>query len=148
MLISNELQFWTQLSKFCYLQTLPFCFCFDEWQIWWPTTVTAKPKTSWLKQNSKIALGLPWVFAFAMGICFCREVFGFCCEVFGFAVRSLVLPWGFWFCREVVCFCHEAFGFAVSYFVFAVRFLVFAMTVVGHHRQRYESCMNYLYGHL
>ena len=28
-----------------------------------------------------------------MGICFCREVFGFCCEVFVFVVRSLVLPW-------------------------------------------------------
>ena len=68
MLISNELQFWTQLSKFCYryLQTLAFCFGFDEWQIWWPTTVRAKPKTSWQKQNSKIALVLPWVFAFAM----------------------------------------------------------------------------------
>ena len=36
-----------------------------------------------------------------MGIYFCREVFGFCCKAFGFAVRSLVLRWGFWFCREV-----------------------------------------------
>ena len=44
---------------------------------------TAKPNTSQQKQNS---------FGFAVGICFCREVFGFCCEVFGFAVRSLVLP--------------------------------------------------------
>ena len=50
--------------------------------------LTAKPNTSQQKQNS---------FGFAVGICFCREVFGFCCEVFGFAVR---------------------------YFVFAVRFLV------------------------
>ena len=45
--------------------------------------LTAKPNTSQQKQNS---------FGFAVGICFCREVFGFCCEVFGFAVRSLVLP--------------------------------------------------------
>ena len=45
--------------------------------------LTAKPNTSQQKQNS---------FGFAVGICFCREVFGFCCEVFVFAVRSLVLP--------------------------------------------------------
>ena len=44
--------------------------------------LTAKPNTSQQKQNS---------FGFALGICFCREAFGFCCEVFGFAVRSLVL---------------------------------------------------------
>ena len=53
--------------------------------------LTAKPNTSQQKQNS---------FGFAVGIWFYREVFGFCCEVFGFAVRSLVLPWGFWFCRD------------------------------------------------
>ena len=45
--------------------------------------LTAKPNTSQREQNS---------FGFAVGICFCRKVFGFCCEVFGFAVRSLVLP--------------------------------------------------------
>ena len=39
---------------------------------------------------------------------------------FAFAVKYLVLPWGFWFCREVFCFCREVFGFAV--------------TVVGHRR--------------
>ena len=65
--------------------------------------LTTKSNTSRQKQNS---------FGFAVGICFCREVFGFCCEVFGFAVRSFTL----WFCREV-------FGFVVRYFVFAVRFL-------------------------
>ena len=104
-------------------------------QIRWPRTVTTKPNTSQQKQSS---------FGFAVGICFCREVFGFCCEVFGFAVRSLVLPWGFFvfavrflvlpwcFCflrfsvlpREVFCFCREVFSFAVKYFVFAVSFLV------------------------
>ena len=46
--------------------------------------LTAKPNTSQQKQNS---------FGFAVGICFCRELFGFCCEVFVFVVRSLVLPW-------------------------------------------------------
>ena len=101
--------------------------------LWWPTTVTAKPKTSRQKQNTsrqnqkprgknkiphgktknltaktkyltakpktsrqnqilhsknKIALVLPWVFAFFHSIWFCREVFGF-------AVRFLVLPWQF-----------------------------------------------------
>ena len=54
--------------------------------------LTAKPNTSQQKQNS---------FGFAVGICFCREVFGFCCEVFGFAVRSLVLPWRLGFCLFV-----------------------------------------------
>ena len=39
--------------------------------------LTAKSSTSQQKQKS---------FGFALGICFCREVFGFCCEVFGFAV--------------------------------------------------------------
>ena len=68
--------------------------------------ITAKPNTSQRKQNS---------FGFAVGICFCRKVFGFCCEVFGFAVRSLVLPSGFWFCHEVFCFCREVFGFAVRF---------------------------------
>ena len=42
-----------------------------------------KTNTSQQKQNS---------FGFAVGICFCHEVFGFCCVVFDFAVRSLVLP--------------------------------------------------------
>ena len=68
--------------------------------------IMAKPNTSQRKQNS---------FGFALGICFCRKVFGFCCEVFGFAVRSLVLPSGFWFCYEVFCFCREVFGFAVRF---------------------------------
>ena len=77
--------------------------------------LTAKPNTSQQKQNS---------FGFAVSVCFCREVFGFSCEVFGFAVRSLFLPWGFRFCREVFCFCRGVFGFAVRYFVFAMRFLV------------------------
>ena len=58
--------------------------------LWWPTTVTAKPKTSRQNQvlhsKNKIALVLPWVFAFFHSIWFCREVFGF-------AVRFLVLPW-------------------------------------------------------
>ena len=90
--------------------------------------LTAKSNTTRQKQNS---------FGFAVGICFCREVFGFCCEVFSFAVgsftlwfcrevfgfvvryfvfavRFLFLPWGFRFCREVFCFCREVFGFAVT----------------------------------
>ena len=45
--------------------------------------LTAKPNNSQQKQNS---------FGFAVGIWFCREVFGFFSEVFGFAVRFLVLP--------------------------------------------------------
>ena len=118
--------------------------------LWWPTTVTAKPKTSRQKQkhhgktknltaktkyltakpktsrqnqihHSKNKIALILI---CRGYLLLREVFGFCCEVFGFAVRSLVLPWGFWFCREVFCFCSEVFGFAVRYFVFAVRFSV------------------------
>ena len=97
--------------------------------------ITAKPKTSRQKQNtsrqnqilhskSKIALVLPWVFAFAV-------------RYLVFAVKYLVLPWSFYFCREV-------FGFAVRYFVFVVRFFTFgfAVTVVGHrpgHGERRSS---------
>ena len=51
--------------------------------------LSAKPKTSRQNQvlhsKNKIALVLPWVFAFFHSIWFCREVFGF-------AVRFLVLP--------------------------------------------------------
>ena len=36
---------------------------------------------------------------------------------FAFAVKYLVLPWGFWFCREVFCFCREVFGFAVMFLI-------------------------------
>ena len=43
------------------------------------------------------------------------KLFCFFCEVFGFAVRFLVLPWGLWFCRDV---------------------FVFALTVLGHHRDK------------
>ena len=93
--------------------------------------LTAKSKTSRQNQilhsKSKIALVLPWVFAFAVrylvfavnylvlswGVC--RE--GFVVRYFVFAVSFLVLQWGF-------CFCREVFGFAVRYFVFAVSFLV------------------------
>ena len=57
--------------------------------------LTAKPNTSQQKQNS---------FGLAVGIYFCRGVFGFCCEVFGFVVRY--------------------FDFAARFFSFAVRFLV------------------------
>ena len=98
-------------------------------QIRWPRTVTAKPNTSQQKQSS---------FGFAVGICFCREVFGFCCEVFGFAMRSVVLPWGFWFCRDKFCFCCEVLGFAVRFlflpwgFRFCREVFGFAVTVVGH----------------
>ena len=130
--------------------------------LWWPTTVTAKPKTSRQRQKhhgknknltaktktsrqnqkphrqkqntsqqnqilhskSKIALGLPWVFAFAMrylffavGICFCHEVFVFAVRFFGFAVtyfvfamRFLVLPWQLWATvvvrRQCLQFCN------------------------------------------
>ena len=70
--------------------------------------LTAKPKTSRQNQilhsKNKIALVLPWVFAFAV-------------RYLVFAVKYLVLPWGLWFCRE-------GFGFVVRYFVFAVRFSV------------------------
>ena len=100
---------------------------------------TAKLKTSRQNQilhsKSKIALVLPWVFAFAVkylvfavkylvlpwSIWFFLWSIWFCREVFVFAVRFsvlpwgiLFLPWGFWFCREVFCFCHEVFGFAVT----------------------------------
>ena len=87
--------------------------------------LTAKQKTSRQNQilhsKSKIALVLPWVFAFAVRY---FRVLGFWSQAFGFAVRSLVLPWGF-------CFCREVFGFAVM-FLFLPWGFGFAVTVVGH----------------
>ena len=138
---------------------------FNCFFLWWPTIVTAEPKTSRQKQKhhsktknlmqnqkphakpktsrqkqktsrqnqvlhskSKIALVLPWVFAFAMRY---FRVSCFWSEAFGFAVRSLVLPWGF-------CFCREVFGFAVM-FLFLPWGFGFALTVVGH-RSFFNSC--------
>ena len=90
--------------------------------------LTAKQNTSRQNQilhsKNKIALVLPWVFAFVLrylvfavkylvlpwGFWFCRELFCFCREVFGFAMRFLFLPWGFRFCREVFCFCRDSCG--------------------------------------
>ena len=67
--------------------------------------LTAKTKTS--RQNQILhSKNKKNSFGFAVGICFCREVFGFCCEVFAFAVRSLVLP-----------ICLEGVGFAVRFLV-------------------------------
>ena len=50
---------------------------------------------------------------------------------FVFAVKYLVLPWGFWLCREVLLFlpwgfwfCREVFCFCRDVFIFAVRFSV------------------------
>ena len=61
-----------------------------------PNTSQQKPNTSWQKQ---ILTAKPKLFCFG-------------CEVFVFAMRFLVLPWCF-------CFCREVSGFAV--------------TVVSHH---------------
>ena len=96
--------------------------------------LTAKPNTSQQKPNTSRQKQIPTAL---------KQSY------FVFAVKHLVLPWGFWFCREVFCFsCREVFGFAVRYFVFAVRFLVlpwrfcfcrevfgFTVTVVGHHNR-------------
>ena len=76
---------------------------------------TAKTKHLTAKANThgktKAILFLLWSIWFCREVfCFCREVFGFAVRYFVFAVRFLVLPWGFWFCRDV--------------FVFVVRFLV------------------------
>ena len=97
-------------------------------QLQWPTTVTAKPKTSRQKQNtsrqkqkphgkSKDLTAKANTHDKTKAIFCCSEVFDFAVGYFVFAVRFLVLPWGilllpwgFWFCRDV--------------FVFAVRFLV------------------------
>ena len=40
--------------------------------------------------------------------------------LFGFAMSFLVLPWGFWFCRELFGFA-ESFWFCLEIFGFAVR---------------------------
>ena len=75
--------------------------------------LAAKTKTSrqnqMLHSKSKIAL-----IGFAVGIGFGHEVFAWFLLCIWFCRRSLVLPWGFWFCRELFCFCREVFGFAVK----------------------------------
>ena len=106
--------------------------------VWWPTTVSRqKQKPSRQKQNTsrqtkqkiprqnQILHGEQNDFGFAVGICFCRGVFGFllwsiwfCREVFGFAVRFLVLSWGILILPWGFCFCREVFGFAVRFLVF------------------------------
>ena len=108
--------------------------------------ITAKPKTSRQKQNTsrqnQIPHGKTKYFTAKTKDLSAKAKQSY----FGFSVKYLVLPRGFWFCREVFRFCREVFGFAVRYFVFAVRFLVlpwcfcfcrevfgFAVTVVGHH---------------
>ena len=72
----------------------------------WPTTVTAKPKTS--RQNQRPHGKTNYFTAKTKAILF--------------------LLWSIWFCREVFCSVLEElrslFGFAVRYFVFALRFLV------------------------
>ena len=117
-------------SSDSFFQNLDFIIKKKQTNLWWPTTVTAKPKTSRQKQkhhgktkNLTAKTKTSWQnqkphgenkipqgktknltekpntsqqkqnsFGSAVGICFCREVFGFCCDVFGFAVRCLVLP--------------------------------------------------------
>ena len=55
---------------------------------------------------------------------------------FAFAVKYLVFPWGFWFCREVFCFSREVFWFCREVFCFCREVFGFAVIVVGHHRPR------------
>ena len=98
--------------------------------LWWPTTVTAKPKTSRQKQNTsrqnqktsrqkqntspqnqKPHGKTKYFTAKAKYLWFCRGY--------------LLLPWGIWTNWSWgLWFCLEVFGFVVRYFVFAVRFLV------------------------
>ena len=86
--------------------------------------LTAKPKTSRQKQNTSRQNQRPHgktkYFTAKTKYLTAKAKQSY----FGFAVKYLVLPRGFWFCREVFRFCREVFGFAVRYFVFAVRFLV------------------------
>ena len=103
-------------------------------KLWWPTTVTAKPKTSRQKQKhhgktknltakTKYLTAKPKT-SWQNQILHSKNkialvlpwVFGFAMRYLVFAVKYLVLLWGLWFCGE-------GFGFVVRYFVFAVRFL-------------------------
>ena len=52
---------------------------------------------------------------------------------FVFAVKYLVLPWGFWLCREVLLFLPWGFWFCREVFCFCREVFGFAVTVVGHH---------------
>ena len=53
--------------------------------------LTTKPNTSQQKPNTPRQKQIPTARP---------KLFCFCCEVFGFAVRFLVLPWCFCFCRD------------------------------------------------
>ena len=105
----------------CWLACVLFVFCItnrlllnelDVWYIWWPTTVTAKPKTSRQKQKhhgktknltakSNTSEQQQNSFAFAVRFLVLSWDILFLPWGFGFAVRFLFLPWGFCFCREV-----------------------------------------------
>ena len=95
--------------------------------------LTAKPKTSRQNQiHSKNHANTSWpkpiptakpikaILLLLWSIWFRRDVFVFAARYFVFAVRFLVLPWCF-------CFCREVFGFAV--------------TIVGYHTKR-KWCSN------
>ena len=84
---------------------------------------TAKPNTSQQKQNS---------FGFAVGIS------SFAVRYLAFAVKYLFLPWGLWFCRE-------GFGFAVRFSVlrWGILFLPWGFwfcrdSCVGHRSERLD----------
>ena len=135
---------WRQVFAHCILivkwcNVAPDC----SWQsLWWPTTVTAKPKTS--RQNQKRhgktenLTAKPKTSRQKQNTSRQKQntsrqnkilhsknkialvltwVFAFEVRYLVFAVKYLVLPWDLWFCRE-------GFGFVVRCFVFAVRFLV------------------------
>ena len=118
--------------------------------LWWPTTVTVKPKTSRQKQKhhgktKNLTAKTRYLTAKPKTSRQLKQNTSRQNQMLHSKNKiALVLPWGIWFlqwsiwfCREVFgfavrflvlpwgfCFFREVFGFAVRYFVFAVRFLV------------------------
>ena len=94
------------------------CYTKSRWKIWWPTTVTAKPKTS--RQNQKQNTSRQN-----------QILHGKKKKKLWFYRGYLLLPWGIWFLLWSIWFCREVFGFVLRYFVFADWDFLFCREVFG-----------------
>ena len=122
----------------------------------WPTTVTAKPKTSRQNQKSHGKNNIPHdntrnltaklpkssrqnqILQSKNQIPHGKSKYSRQNQsYFAFAVKYLVLPWGFWFAVMFLFlpwgswFCREVFCFCRELFGFAVRYFVFAASFLG-----------------
>ena len=125
----------------------PYPFIYHFWQIRilrWPTTVTAKPKTSRQNQNTSLQNRKPHLKTENLTAkpkssrqnqrphgknnmqCFTAKTKYLTAKANtqGKTKAILLLLWSIWFCRTVFCFCREVFCFCCEVSGFAVMFLV------------------------